>query len=48
MRNIAKILVILLGAGFVAACNTIEGAGKDIEAGGQAVQDGSKAVKKKI
>ena len=48
MRTFAKILVILLGTGLVAACNTIEGAGKDIQAGGEAIQDGSKAVKKKL
>lgn len=48
MRNIAKILVLLSGIGLLAACNTVEGAGKDIEAGGEAVQDSSKAVKKKL
>jgi len=34
-------LVLLLGTFIfsLAACNTIEGAGKDIEAGGKAIQD---------
>lgn len=48
MRKIGKILVLLLGVGLVAACNTIEGVGEDIEAGGRVIQDGSKAVKKKL
>lgn len=37
-----KLFVITLLAGFVgtlAACNTMEGAGRDIEAGGDAIQD---------
>ncbi len=48
MRNIAKVLVLLLGTSLLAACNTVEGAGKDIESGGEAIQDGSKSVKKKL
>jgi len=31
---------LLLGSSlFVAACNTVEGAGKDVESAGEAVQD---------
>ncbi|MGM0834313.1 MAG: entericidin A/B family lipoprotein [Pseudomonadota bacterium] len=31
--------ILLLTAGALAGCNTISGAGQDVEEGGQAVQD---------
>ena len=38
MRNL--LLALLLGSSsLLAACNTVEGAGKDIERGGEKVQD---------
>jgi entericidin B len=38
--------LILLGLwGTLAGCNTIEGAGKDIERGGEATQDAARNVK---
>ncbi|MGZ8158772.1 MAG: entericidin A/B family lipoprotein [Methylobacter sp.] len=41
------ILVMMLGfMGALMACNTIEGMGKDVESGGEHVQDASKNVKK--
>lgn len=36
------IVVILAG------CNTVEGVGKDVERGGEKVQDGARAVKEKL
>ena len=45
MRKIAMLLLIAFA---VAGCNTIAGAGKDIEKGGQAVQDAAESVKKKM
>ncbi len=48
MRNAAKVLILLLGVGLLAACNTVAGAGEDIEAGGKAVQKGSENVQKKL
>lgn len=48
MRKLAKIAVILMGTSLLAACNTVEGAGKDIEAGGKSIQKGAEAVKKKL
>lgn len=42
MKNLGRILsAILLGIMLtaLAACNTIEGAGQDIERGGEAIQD---------
>jgi entericidin B len=40
-----KLLAILLLAGFVAGCNTIQGAGKDIERGGEKMQDSAQKHK---
>ena len=41
MKMIQTLLILLVGtAAFaLAGCNTIEGAGEDIEAGGDAIQD---------
>jgi predicted small secreted protein len=33
------VMLILVGAGSLSACNTIEGAGQDVERAGEAVQD---------
>ncbi|KFF48044.1 MULTISPECIES: entericidin A/B family lipoprotein [Salinicola] len=38
-RLIALSLLALLGAGILSGCNTVSGAGQDIEEGGEAVQD---------
>ncbi|GHB32446.1 entericidin A/B family lipoprotein [Salinicola rhizosphaerae] len=38
-RLIALSLLALLGAGILTGCNTVDGAGQDIEDGGEAVQD---------
>jgi entericidin B len=35
-------------AASLTACNTVQGAGKDIERGGEKVQDASKDVQKKM
>jgi len=38
MKTIIAVLSILFVAG-LAACNTVEGVGEDVEAGGQAIGD---------
>lgn len=46
-----KILTVVLMVGIlgaVTACNTVAGAGKDIERGGEAVHDAAKDVQKKM
>lgn len=46
-----KSLIALLAAAFVAllsGCNTIEGAGKDIERGGDKIQDTARDVKRSM
>jgi len=42
LANIKSILTILLLSAVLGACATIEGAGKDIESAGEAVQDAAK------
>ncbi|MDM4770461.1 entericidin A/B family lipoprotein [Solimonas sp. SE-A11] len=36
------VAILLGGSTLLAACNTVEGAGKDLERGGQEVQDAAK------
>jgi predicted small secreted protein len=43
-----KLIALFLVAVAIAGCNTIQGAGKDIEKGGEAVQDAAESVKKKM
>jgi entericidin B len=39
---LTKILAVLMLAGFIAGCNTMEGAGKDLERGGEKIQEKAK------
>jgi entericidin B len=41
-------LVMLLSIGLLIGCNTIDGAGQDIERGGEAVSDTAKEVQKSM
>jgi len=41
-------LILLVAIGGLSACNTIEGAGKDIQSGGDAVSDAARDVKKEM
>ncbi len=46
-----KLMICVAAAAFAAsltACNTIQGAGKDVEKGGQKVQEEAKEVQKKM
>jgi predicted small secreted protein len=43
-----SILGVLVLASVLAGCNTVAGAGKDIERGGEKVQDTSKDVQRKM
>ena len=43
-----KLLVLIAATIAVAGCNTISGAGKDIEAGGKAVKKAADDTKKKM
>lgn len=48
--KIKTMIVMLLAAATVmlVGCNTVSGAGKDIERGGEKVQDAAKNVQKKM
>jgi predicted small secreted protein len=43
-----QILALVVLAGFLAGCNTMEGAGKDIERGGEKIQSGAEKTKQKM
>lgn len=38
----------VLGVLSVSACNTVQGVGKDVESGGEAITDTAKEVQKKL
>jgi entericidin B len=41
-------LFMLLTMGMLAGCNTVDGMGRDIERGGEKIQDGSRNVKERM
>ena len=43
-----KLLMMLVAVSALAGCNTISGAGKDIEAGGKAIEKSAEDTKKKM
>ena len=43
-----KLLMIVAAVMFVAGCNTISGAGKDVEAAGNAIDKAAQDTKKKM
>ncbi|MGJ8620057.1 MAG: entericidin A/B family lipoprotein [Methylophilaceae bacterium] len=45
MKIISKLLLVSFLAVLLNACNTVEGAGKDIKAGGEAIEDTAKDAK---
>lgn len=47
MKRIVALMMVLSFAG-LAGCNTIEGAGKDLERGGEKVQGTAKDTKEKM
>jgi entericidin B len=47
MKRLITLMVLLSIAGLI-GCNTMEGAGKDIERGGEAVSDTAKDVKRSM
>lgn len=47
MHKLAAVLA-LLTMGVLTGCNTVQGAGKDIERGGEKIQDGAKSVQQKM
>ena len=50
-HTIARVLVVAVVAGLLvplAGCNTMEGAGKDVERGGKAIKDEAREQKSKM
>ncbi len=47
MKKLAAI-VALMALAVLTGCNTVKGAGKDIERGGEKIQDGADNVKNKM
>lgn len=43
-----RILGLIVLAGFIAGCNTMEGVGKDVERGGEKIQSGAEKTKEKM
>ncbi len=43
-----QIIATLVMLGFLAGCNTMEGVGKDVERGGEKMQDTAKDTKQKM
>jgi entericidin B len=48
MKKVIAALFAVAALPVLAACNTIEGVGKDVKAGGQAVEETAKEVKEDI
>jgi len=48
MMNKLAALILLVAMVGLSGCNTIEGAGKDIQSGGDAVSDTARDVKKEM
>lgn len=44
MRNLMMMAIL----GLMVACNTVEGVGRDIQSGGEAISDGARDVKEAI
>ena len=47
MKKTAALLVLLM-LGILAGCNTMQGMGRDIERGGEKLQDSAKDTKEKM
>lgn len=48
MKFVFPVMAIFAAALFLNACNTVQGAGQDIKAGGQAISNASNDVKQEM
>ena len=48
MKRKVALILVLAACALVSACNTIEGMGKDVERGGEKVQQTAKDLQKKL
>jgi len=44
MKNLLAVFALMFAAGVLVGCNTLQGAGKDIERGGEKIQDKARNV----
>ena len=47
-KTVIALAAILVSSFVLSACNTVQGAGKDIERGGEKVQDAAVKTKEKV
>ncbi|MFN4185023.1 MAG: entericidin A/B family lipoprotein [Hyphomonas sp.] len=48
MKKLISIPVLALATVFLVACNTVEGVGEDVAAGGEAIQDTARTTQEEI
>lgn len=48
LRTLFAAAMLASGALALGACNTVEGAGKDIQKGGEKIEDAARSVKNKL
>lgn len=48
MSRILMLTLAIAGLGLLTACNTVEGAGRDIQAGGEFVTDSAQEVEQEL
>lgn len=48
MKKSISIPALALAAIFLAACNTVEGVGEDVQAGGEAIEDTAQATEEEL
>lgn len=47
MKHLVKLAAVVVALSAVSACNTVAGVGKDVERGGEKIQDTARDVQKK-
>jgi predicted small secreted protein len=48
MKKLIAVFALMFAAGVMAGCNTVAGAGKDIERGGEQLQDTARDTQQKM
>lgn len=48
MKKSTTISILALATVFLAACNTVEGVGEDVQAGGEAIEDTARATEEEL
>ncbi len=48
MKKLVAVIALIFAASLMTGCNTIQGAGKDIERGGEKLQDSAKDARQRM